>query len=324
MPASKAHPKIRLSVAYAYAICKYGYPPSFKDMDLALVELSKLGFRYTEFEGLGRDWNMRFLKQRKRYQKMLSDLGIHVHNYCIVDPKLVSSNRAERTKAYELYDLGCENAAAFGCLTVHIATYGPPLIYERVPYKLGEAYNFNLDYRARIPAGFSWQKDWDVLVESCQRVARAADKHGLDVLVEPRVGERICNTESMLNLIRDVNHPRLKANFDFAHLVAQKENLSLSWERLRPHVGGIHIADNNTRDVEHLQLGKGVIDWEQILRQVCDSGYDRYIGLDLFVKPTQAAKAFTDGRKRLADMIRQFKLDDHFDAESFGKSLAKK
>jgi sugar phosphate isomerase/epimerase len=312
---SRKNSKIKLSVAYAYAICKYGYPPAFADLDKALAELAAAGFRHTELEGLGRAWNVHFVKHRARYQRMLADLNLNIHNYCIVDPALVSPDRATRRRAYELYDMGCENAAAFGSITVHIATYAPPLKRQRIPYELGKKYNFNLDYRVRVPRGFSWQRVWDVLVESCRRAAETADRYGLDVLVEPRVGETIANTESMLMLIRDVGHRRLKANFDFAHLAAQKETLALSWVKLASRVGGIHIADNNGCDVEHRQIGQGTIDWEMMLRLIADSGYNRYMGLDLFVPPKNALRAFAEAAKRLKTMIRDYGLSDRFELE---------
>jgi sugar phosphate isomerase/epimerase len=300
--------KIKIGIAYAFAICKYGYPPSFADLDRALADIARLGVRYTELEGFTRDWNAHFATERQRYLKLFDDLGLHIYNYCIIDPQLVSPDRAIRIRAYELYDIGCENAAALGCLSVHLATYPPPLIFEQFPYELGKDYNFRLDYRARVPEGFSWEESWSLLVESCAKAAEVADRYGLDVLVEPRVGEMVANTEAMMRLLRDVDHPRLKANFDFAHLVAQKEVLSLSWDRLQDHVGGIHVADNNGCDVEHIQIGEGIVDWELILTQICQSGYDGYMGIDIFVPPDQVEQAFSEARQRLIAMAERYGL----------------
>lgn len=300
--------KIKISCAYAFPICRYGYPPSFPDLEKALREISAMGYRHCELEGLGPAHNRHFTTKRKHYLRLADELGLHFHNYCIVDPALVSPDKARRRKAYELYDSGCENAAALGAETVHIATYTPPLRFRKIPYQLKKAYSFDLDYRAEVPRGFDWQSAWAVLVESCRRAAEAADRHGMDVLVEPRVGEMIAGTDAMLLLLRDVNHPRLKANFDFAHLMAQKEILSLSWKKLEPHVGGIHVADNDTRTVEHLPIGQGKTDWQTMLELIAASGYDRYLGVDLFVRPARAARAFREARERLEQMASDFGL----------------
>ncbi len=300
--------KIQISCAYAFPICKYGYPPSFPDLEKALREIASMGYRYCELEGLGPAYNRHFTAKRKHYLQLAADLGLHYHNYCIVDPLLVSPVRSIRHKAYGLYDSGCENAAALGAETVHIATYTPPLRYRKIPYKLKEKYSFNLDYRASVPRGFDWTTSWSVLVESCRRAAETADRHGLDVLVEPRVGEMIAGTDAMLLLIRDVDHPRLKANFDFAHLMAQKEILALSWKKLEPHIGGIHVADNDTATVEHLPIGRGKVDWQTMLELIASSRYDRYLGVDLFVPPARAVPAFREAKAKLEEMVKKFHL----------------
>lgn len=300
--------KIRLSCAYAFPICKYGYPPSFPDLEKALREIAAMGYRHCELEGLGPAHNRHFTARRKFYQQLGADLGLHFHNYCIVDPTLVSPTKARRRKAYELYDRGCENAAVLGAETIHIASYTPPVRFRKIPYKLKETYSFDLDYRATIPRGFDWEASWSILVESCRRAAETADRFGLDVLVEPRVGEMVAGTDAMLLLLRDVNHPRLKANFDFAHLMAQKEILALSWKKLEPHIGGVHVADNDTASVDHLPIGKGKVDWETMLKLIASGAYNRYLGVDLFVPPARAIPAFREARILLEDMVRKFGL----------------
>ena len=300
--------KIRIACAYAFPICKYGYPPSFPDLEKALREIAAMGYRHCELEGLGPAHNRHFTTKRKNYLRLSAELDLHFHNYCIVGPLLVSPDIARRRKAYELYDSGCDNAAALGAETVHIATYTPPLRYRKIPYQLKKSYNFDLDYRAEVPKGFDWKSTWSVLVESCRRAAETADRYGLDVLVEPRVGEMIAGTDAMLLLLRDVDHPRLKANFDFAHLMAQKEILALSWKKLEPHIGGIHVADNDTRTVEHLQIGTGAVDWRAMLALIASSRYDRYLGVDLFVRPSKAVPAFREARNTLEKMVGEFGL----------------
>jgi len=305
--------RIRLGVAYAYQIAKYGYPPSFTDLDQGLKELAHLGFRYTELEGLGKSWNDHFVRHRKRYVTMLGDLGLHVYNYCVVDPMLSNPDPHKRKKACGLYERGCENAAAFGAESIHLASYAPPLRFTRRPYKLGEQYNFKLDYRPTIPSHFDWNHCWSAVVESCCKACETADRFGLDVLMEPRVGEIICNSDSMLMLLKDVDHPRLKANFDFAHFTAQKEILPLSWIKLHPHIGGIHLADNNGKDVEHRPPGRGIVDFDTLLPMIAQSGYTGYIGLDIFVSRRNVDRAYVDAARRLKQWIVQCGIQKRFD-----------
>lgn len=305
--------KIKIGCAYAYIIRKYGYPPPLKLLPQALKEISAMGFRYTELEGLGREWNEHLSKNHGEYQKLLDDLDLKIYNYCIVDPILVSSNRSERQAAYDLYVLGCETAKAYGADSVHIATYTPPLNFQELPYELHKEYQFDIDFRARVPNGFCWQQVWDTLVESCRAVCEVAKPLGMDVLVEPRVGETIANSESMLMLINDVGYPNLKANFDFAHLSAQREILALSWKKLERFVGGIHVADNDIRTIEHLPIASGVIDWEHMLRLIAASNYRGYMGIDVFGREGLDGQSTAESRQKLIELIGTLGLSDNFE-----------
>jgi sugar phosphate isomerase/epimerase len=278
---------IKIGITYLYTILTYGYPPAIEDDFKALADIQEMGFHYLEMEGLGREHTQSLWGRRAEFKQRLADHGVHVHNFCAVDPDLVSLDDATRRAAYERFKQSAELGAYLGTETLHLASYAPPVSYKgKHPYSLGEKYEFGDTYNISIPDGFSWDRVWSTIVGSCRTAAQIAETHGLTVIMEPRVGEVICSVDSMLRLINDVAMPNFKANFDTAHFCAQRENIPLALTKLQGKYANMHVADNNPISTDHLPIGEGVIDWDEVFRLLRLQGYDGYLGLDLGNRPT--------------------------------------
>lgn len=274
--------RMRIGITYLYTIFRYGYPHSVEDALKALPEIRKLGFHYLEMEGLGAVHMRAMYRNRRRLLEVLDGSQLHVHNFCVVDPALVSTDAAKRRRALENFKLGAELANLIGTETLHLASYAPPVRYVTAkPYQLGAkgGYRFAGETRVRIPAGFDWNRVWDALVASCQACADIAAPR--TVLMEPRVGEVICSVDSLLRLMEHAARPNLKANFDTGHFAAQRENVPLALMKLRDKFANIHISDNIPVNTEHLPVGEGSIDWQEFFRVLKMLKYDGYLGLDL-------------------------------------------
>jgi len=293
---------MRVSITYLYVIFQYGYPHSVRDVLRALPKIRKLGFRFLEMEGLGAAHLRAMYAQRKAVAAGLEDCGLHVHNFCVVDPALVSLNPARRAEALGRFRMGAELGAFFGCETLHLASYAPPVRYLSArPYQLGgkRGYKFANQTRVRIPSDFEWQAVWDALVFSCRECAAIAAGYGKTVIMEPRVGEVICSVDSLLRLIEHVDRPNFRANFDTGHFSAQRENVVLALAKLAGKFANIHISDNDPANTDHLPIGDGSIDWLEFFRVLKMQKYGGYLGLDLGMSKTMER----DYRKSL-DRIR--------------------
>ena len=294
---------MRISITYLYVIFRYGYPHSVRDVLAALPEIRKLGFRFLEMEGLGAAHLRAMYTHRKSVAAALADNGLHVHNFCVVDPALVSLDPAKRGKALDGFRMGAELGVYFGSETLHLASYAPPVRYiTGKPYQLGgkRKYAFANQTRVRIPAGFEWQGLWEALVISCRACADIAAEHGKTVIMEPRVGEVICSVDSLLRLIEHVGRPNFRANFDTGHFSAQRENVVLALKKLEGKFANIHISDNDPVNTNHLPIGDGSIDWLEFFRLLKGMNYAGYLGLDLGMSKT----IVRDYRKSL-DRIQQ-------------------
>lgn len=281
---------MKIGITYLYVIVRYGYPHSVADVLRAFPQIRKLGFRFLEMEGLGPTHLAALNKSRQSLQAALTDNGLHVHNFCVVDPKLVALDPAERHKALDRFRLGTELAVSLGAETLHLASYAPPVRYIGAkPYQLGAKYKFGSRARVVIPRGFDWNRIWQALVESCQACSAIAAAYGRTVLMEPRVGEVVSSPDAMLRLIEHVGWPNFKANFDTGHFSAQRENIPLALEKLRGKFANIHISDNDPANVEHLPVGNGSIDWKEFFRVLKTMRYEGYLGLDLGASRSLAA-----------------------------------
>lgn len=278
---------MKIGTTYLYTIFKYGYPPKPADDIRALAEIEKMGFHFLEMEGLGGEHTENVWQNRVELQKSLTEHQIHVHNFCAVDPELVSLDDAKRKLAYERFKRTAELGVYLGAETLHLASYAPPVQYGgKAPYQLNDSYTFGDTFQIKIPDHFSWAKVWDVLVESCRYTAETAAQYGRTVIMEPRVGEIICSVDSMLRLIAEVGMANLKANFDTAHFAAQRENVPLALMKLEGKFANIHIADNNPANTDHLPIGRGLIDWHEFFRILKQMDYQGYLGLDFGGKDT--------------------------------------
>jgi len=294
---------MKLSITYLYTIFRYGYPHSVEDAFRSLPEVRKLGFRFLELEGLGAKHLRDLYAKRQRLVEIVDSTGLHVHNFCVVDPDLVSPDAARRAKALDGFKMGAEIAALLGSETLHLASYAPPVRYlSDKPYQLAAkgGYRFAGQTRVRLPRGFDWNEVWRALVESCRACADIAAESGRTVIMEPRVGETVCSVDSLLRLIEHVGRPNFKANFDTGHFSAQRENVVLALAKLRCRFANIHIADNDPANTGHVPIGEGTIDWEEFFRTLKQMDYDGYLGLDLGMRRSLVA-----GYRRSVERIQE-------------------
>jgi sugar phosphate isomerase/epimerase len=112
----------------------------------------------------------------------------------------------------------------------------------------------------------------------CTAIAKA---HGLTLLIEPRVGELTSTSDGLLRLCQAVNDDHLGVIFDTAHLNAQKELLPVSVHKLGRLIRYVHVADNDGRDDHHYPMGRGTIDWQELVRNLRGIGFDGIYAVDL-------------------------------------------
>lgn len=271
---------MKINCCWLYAISKYGYPPTLAETRKALTEMAAMGFKAAELEGV-REPNLREVHAaRYDLRALAGDLDLAIMNFCPVLPDLVSMDAKKRRHAVDLFAMGAELASFFGSKLVQVDTFTPPLHFRGVaPYK--QAVTFNERFEVRIPKGFSWARQWDALVDGIGRCKRIANRGGLTLLVEPRVGEMVSNTEAMLRLLDAVGHGGFGVVFDTGHQHGQKELLPLSVMKLGKAIKYVHASDNDGRTNAHNAIGDGAIDWPGVFDALRRVGFDGWVGVDV-------------------------------------------
>ena len=298
---------MKINMCWLYAISKYGYPPSVKDTLKVIDEIADLGFTYMEMEGV-REENMKAVwDARKKIKDKVEERGLKLMNFCPILPSLVSMDKTEREKGFELYKIGLDLAEYFETELVQIDSFTPPLKFKGdAPYK--KAISFGLELKVEIDPDFSWNDQWMVLVESFDRAADMAKERGKKLCVEPRVGEMIANTDSALRLMDHMNTDNFGIVLDTGHLNAQKEILPLSVEKLGKKINYLHVSDNDGKVNEHLELGKGNIDWEGVFLALKKHGFTGYVGLDIG-NVKELDKEITESKKFLENLFNRLGID---------------
>jgi len=297
---------VKISCCWLYAITKYGYPPSLADTFRVLAEMKALGFENVELEGVRRDNLMAVYRQRHELKEYCDGEGLKVINFCPVLPDSVSLKRKEREESWSLFKRGIEIAKFFGCATIQGDSFTPPLQFRGdSPYK--ESISYGKHFTVQVDPAFSWERQWDVMVESFSFMTQEAKKACLPFCVEPRVGELLSNTDSILRMMDAVNDDNFGAVLDTAHLNAQKEILALSVEKLGKRIFYVHAADNDGKVNDHVAAGRGTVDWEGVFEGLKKHGFSGYLAVDVGMVPDIDTQ-YRESLQFLTRMAAQYEL----------------
>jgi len=274
-----------LAMCWLYAITKYRYVPSLEEILLAIDDAKRMGFQYMELEGVGPQLYV-VAENRAIIKKRCKENGIALIDFVPVLPDIMSTDSEKRRKAVEDFRLGCELGSYFETGMVQVDTFHLP-IHVEPPYDISK--EFRYAYKApqlRVEPNFDfWEYFDEVLVSSVSECNDMAKDHGLKLCIEPRTWENISNVWALELLMRKIGSENLGAVLDVAHLAAQKTQPVICIEILGKRIFYVHASDNNYLTEDHLEIGKGSIDWTSTLKALQKHKYKGYIGVDVGGKP---------------------------------------
>lgn len=271
---------MKIICGWLHTFYDHGYAASFEDTLSGITKTAEWGFKDFEMEGIYED-NLRIMYERRNELKEhIEKAGLNLRCFIPMLPDLGNPDQDRRAKALELFDLGAELGSWLGADVLMMTSYEAPVEY------IGESpgddpVHYGKQYHIRVSDSFDWERSWENLVTVTKRCARIADKWELRLTMETRAGDSVSNTDGFLRLSEAVDDPNFGMAFDTAHLHAQKEILPLSVEKLRDRIFYIHASDNDSRTNEHLEIGKGTIDWVSLFQALRKHGFDGYVTLDI-------------------------------------------
>ena len=135
-------------------------------------------------------------------------------------------------------------------------------------------------------------------MEGLKRAAEIAERAKINILLEnidPEENPEYFLTSSRegFDIIREVNHPRVKFLYDLYHEQISEGNLIAKLEKNIDQIGLIHVADVPGRH----EPGTGEISYPNIFRKLATLKYDRYIAMEFLPtrEPVQSLRAAREG-----------------------------
>jgi sugar phosphate isomerase/epimerase len=270
-----------LSLCWLYAITKYGYVPNLAQILSAIDDARRLGFKYMELEGVGSQLYT-VLKNKAKIKKRCEANDIKMIDFVPVLPDTMSTDLKKRRKALEDFRVGCALGEYFETGMVQADTFHLPL-HKEPPYDISKEFKFSYKPPSiAVEQEFDFWKFFDeVLVPSVTECNRMAEEYGLKLCIEPRTWENISNAWALELLFREVGSKNLGAVLDVAHLAAQKMPPVQCVEMLGDRIFYVHASDSDFLTEDHLEVGKGQVNWKDLLKTLDKQEFQGYIGIDI-------------------------------------------
>ena len=88
---------------------------------------------------------------------------------------------------------------------------------------------------------------WDMILERLGTLTEYAQKNGVIICIEPHVGGAVDTIDRAESLVRAIDSPALKLDFDVSHFEVQAVPMEQSIGRLAPLAGAAEIKDQHVR-----------------------------------------------------------------------------
>lgn len=174
---------------------------------------------------------------------------------------LISDNKSERIKAFDVCRRMIETASELGVNTVSVS---PGKILEEVSYR--DCFNRSIEQIRKL-----------VEIAEKKKVVLCVENVWQGLLLSPMEFRLYCDK---------VDSPNMAACIDIGN--ASISTYAQHWvTELGPQIGKVHITDLKKRRntiYEFVDPGKGNTDWNMVMRSLCKTEYDGYLTIEAFQK----------------------------------------
>ncbi len=123
----------------------------------------------------------------------------------------------------------------------------------------------------------------EVFVSGLSESLRVAEDVGVQLLVEPEPGLLVENAAQYLDLSKRIDSPMFGLNFDVGHFYCVRDPLPGTISKLASTTRHYHLEDIAATLVhEHLVPGRGAIEFESVFEAIRQTGYDRWLTVELY------------------------------------------
>ena len=161
------------------------------------------------------------------------------------------------------------------------------------------------------PVGeISREKAMTLFHRGLERVAPLAQELDIKILVEPEPDLLMENTREFKEFIVDVKSPAIGVNFDIGHFFCAGEDPSGAFEELFEWTGHVHLEDiASNREHNHLILGHGAIQFQEVFKTMINLGYEGDVSLELYPYVDTPEEAGRESLNYLRALLQDAGLD---------------
>jgi sugar phosphate isomerase/epimerase len=129
---------------------------------------------------------------------------------------------------------------------------------------------------------FSADQIFGLVVENVRELAEHAEPLGIEVVIELEPFENAVagSVHALARLIREVDHPAVRANADVSHLHLSGASFD-DVRVLEGMVGHVHVSDCDGKVHGDMPPGRGVTPIKKYLQAILDTGFDGTVSVEL-------------------------------------------
>ena len=129
---------------------------------------------------------------------------------------------------------------------------------------------------------FSADQIFGLVVENVRELAEHAEPLGIEVVIELEPFENAVagSVHALARLIREVDHPAVRANADVSHLHLSGASFD-DVRVLEGMIGHVHVSDCDGKVHGDMPPGRGVTPIKKYLQAILDTGFDGTVSVEL-------------------------------------------
>lgn len=139
--------------------------------------------------------------------------------------------------------------------------------------------------KARLVSPEQRKKEWDLAVTNLRKVCESAEKRGLSVALEALnrfETDLINNSEDLMRLIGDIDHPAARVLIDSFHMTIEEKNLADAVKTVGSKLIHVQVSENH-RGIP----GTGQTRWDDLKAGLEAVGYSGIVSIESFTPNVQ-------------------------------------
>jgi len=124
---------------------------------------------------------------------------------------------------------------------------------------------------------------WDLNLKSVRRLVRHAEEHGVSAMIEnvPEPFPYVMKSVEHFDRFFEEVGMEVKMVLDVPHAHLRGEPLEFI-ERHGDRISHVHVSDNHGESDDHLEIGMGSVDWEDVMEALKESPFDGWVTIESY------------------------------------------